>query len=292
MTTKDSVCVDFVCPRPDLSTVVYALVNGAPTLVFAAFLAWQLRASVRKLRRSQSQIMLTYYAFLWSVNLLNVVRCIVLLVETREPKAGPWNALWLLTSFALVLLEVSVVVFLLQGYMTSGREALVRTLWVSGSVAFVDTVVKLLVIRAGVPLFMYGGTVDQGVGADMRWSKWSFWMCHALCFLAMYLALLILPHTKWRDRLPARPSFYRYVFILFLYNLARFLGAILIGCHVLAGYCVYGVATFLYFALYPPLIYWTFLSDFFRDSDLDLDLLYYEEMKESGYFEDYDAAAY
>lgn len=96
--------------------------NGLPTLVFLVFLGSQLRRSVRKLRLTHSQIMLTYYATLWAVSVLNLLRCGVMMVEARYTGQAHWNALWLLTSSVSVLLEVSVVVFLLQGYLTSGSE--------------------------------------------------------------------------------------------------------------------------------------------------------------------------
>ncbi len=48
---------------------------------------------------------------------------------------------------------------------------------------------------------------------------------HTLLFLGVYAGILALPHTKWRDRLPAKPSFYRYVLVLFALNLLAGLGA-------------------------------------------------------------------
>ena len=158
-------------------------VIGLPTVLFLAFLGWRLLPSVRKLQRSQSHIMTTYYGFLWGVSLLNLMRCIALVAEDLQPSGDKYlpplllNDLWLLTRFGahipshnycpvllklplraalranvtvlfcrvglhwpmwegvlkalnfytcfplgLVMLEVSVVVFLLQGYLTSGRE--------------------------------------------------------------------------------------------------------------------------------------------------------------------------
>ena len=47
---------------------------------------------------------------------------------------------------------------------------------------------------------------------------------HTLLFLGVYAGILALPHTKWRDRLPAKPSFYRYVLVLFALNLLAGLG--------------------------------------------------------------------
>jgi hypothetical protein len=49
---------------------------------------------------------------------------------------------------------------------------------------------------------------------------------HTLLFLVVYALILALPYTKWRDRLPAKPSFYRYIIVLFGMNLLAALGAL------------------------------------------------------------------
>lgn len=64
------------------------------------------------------------------------------------------------------------------------------------------------------------------------------------------------------------------------------LGSVLIGAKLLAGYCVYGAATFLYYAAYAPLLYATFLAEFFSDEQLDIDMLYYSEMRDAGMLSD------
>ncbi len=91
-------------------------------------------------------------------------------------------------------------------------------------------------------------------------------------------------HHHHQDRLPAKPSFYRYVMLLFTYNTLRLFATMLIASHLTLGYCVYGLVGLLYTAAYPPLLYLTFLHEFFRDSfELDSELLYYEEMHDAGY---------
>ena len=132
------------------------------------------------------------------------------------------------------------------------------------------------------------GVRGSGPTADMRWSKWSFWFLHSLLFSLVYAAIMVLPFTQWRDILPAKPSFYRYVRILLVLNITGALGSLLIGSKVVEGYCVYGVASWLYYAAYPVLLYVTFLGEFFADNQLDLDMMYYSEMREAGFLqEDY-----
>lgn len=45
--------------------------------------------------------------------------------------------------------------------------------------------------------------------------------------MVVYALILALPYTKWRDRLPAKPSFYRYIIVLFGMNSLAALGALL-----------------------------------------------------------------
>ena len=92
---------------------------GLPTVLFVAFLASQLRTSITKLNHShgRNHIMITYYAFLWLTCVLNVLRCALQMWQTSPLNhVRLWNALWLTTRFGLTFLEVSVVVFLAQGY--------------------------------------------------------------------------------------------------------------------------------------------------------------------------------
>lgn len=55
----------------------------------------RLKPSLRKLHRSRSQVMLVYYAFVWAISLLNLMRCLAQLV----PATGAWNLLWLAARF-------------------------------------------------------------------------------------------------------------------------------------------------------------------------------------------------
>ena len=55
--------------------------------------------SIRKLQHLQSHIMTTYYAFLWIVGLLNLLRCFALVVEAQSSSPFLLNVLWLMTRF-------------------------------------------------------------------------------------------------------------------------------------------------------------------------------------------------
>jgi hypothetical protein len=68
-------------------------------LLLGRLQAWGLKSSLRKLQRSRSHIMATYYGFLWGITVLNLFRCILQMVQTGSSHATLWNVLWLLTRF-------------------------------------------------------------------------------------------------------------------------------------------------------------------------------------------------
>jgi hypothetical protein len=115
----------------------------------------------------------------------------------------------------------------------------------------------------------------------MRWSKWSFWLLRAGLSAAAYAAVAALPRTRWRELLPAKPGLYRYAAAMAGVYSLKALGALLIGARVGGGYCVFGAGAWLYDALYPALVYATFLAEFFSASELDADSLLYHEMHEA-----------
>lgn len=223
--------------------------------------------------------MATYYTFLWIVAFLNVIWFVLQVRQAEDGGKIFWNAMCLVVNFGMVMLEVSVVVFLSQGYLASGQNALIRTLIFAGFVAIIDTFAKAFYIfKLDIPLFL----AEEDAG---DWHKWNFWMIRSILFAIVYLLILILPHTKLRDRLPARPSFYRYVFILFMFHILSAFGSGLIGFGADLGYCLHGLTLFSYGAFYPLLLYATFLADFFVEEDLQLEDVYYSEMKDAGYFD-------
>lgn len=141
-------CVSFVDPQGSIGAkVFFNLAYGLPTLAFLGFLALRLKPALRRLVRSQSQIMRTYYSFLWVVCVLNLLRCIFQIAEssdgTSERDMKSWSFVWLVTSAGMTVMEVSVVTFLSQGYIATGKEALIRTLTISGVVALLDSIVKV-----------------------------------------------------------------------------------------------------------------------------------------------------
>lgn len=257
----------------------YNIALIAPPLGFVLFMVSQARRSISRLTHARSSIIASYYAVLWVVAILNLLWCLLQVWQGSSGKATGWNVLSLVTSFGMLLLEVSVLVFLLQGSYVSGWDALVHTLILSTSIASVDTIIKAIdIFGFGVPLF-----VDSNDTGDLQ--KWGFWLAYKLLFVAIYGSILCLPHTKWHNRLPARPAFYNYICALFLLNTVSALGCGLLASGVGMGYWIYGLTNICYHAFYPPFVYATFLADFFQEEDLHLEDVYYSEMKDAGFFD-------
>jgi hypothetical protein len=131
----------------------------------------------------------------------------------------------------------------------------------------------------------YRGSSAALLTHDTRWLKWSLKLLPAIIPVCCYSGMLLLPLTKWRDVLPARPSFFVYVEVVLCVYVSFVVGCILVGMQVGAGYCLVAATMLVYYALYHTLLYVTFVAEFFADDQLDLDLLYYSEMREAGCFD-------
>jgi len=193
-------------------------------------------------------------------------------------RAFSWNVLSLFTKSGMLFLEVSLIAFLLQGNETSGYESLARTFVISGAVVSADVLLKTIyVFGFGVSLFI---DADQGTGG-----KWGLWILHKLVLTGVYGVIVFMYHSRWRDRLPAKPAYYHYVCAMLLLNALSLFGCFLVACGAGFGLWLYNLTTVCYHSLYLPLLYATFLSDFFQEEDMLLENVYYSEMKDAGFFD-------
>jgi len=199
--------------------------------------------------------------------------------ECTPGKELVWNLLSLFTTSGMLFLEVSLVAFLFQGNYVSGLEALTKTFVVSGLVIGLDLLLKAIYLFGfGIPLFIDSNDHTHPV-------KWNLWVVHRLVLTAVYGFILFMYHSKWRERLPARPAFYNYIAVMFSLNALALFACALTGSGASFGFWLYGGTIVCYHALYLPLLYVTFLADFFQEEDLHLENVYYSEMKDAGFFD-------
>lgn len=249
------------------------------SLAFALYLAAQARKSFLKLSSGRSSIMIAYYGCLWLVSLLNVTWCSLQAWECTPGNEVAWNILSLFTTSGMLFLEVSLVAFLLQGNSATGLHALTRTFVVSGLIVGLDLLLKAIYLFGfGIPLFVDDIESPHKV-------KWGLWVVHRLVLTAVYGSIFFMYHSSWRERLPARPAFYKYVIIMLIMNALALFACGLTGNGAGFGLWLYGATIVCYHAFYLPLLYFTFLADFFQEEDLQLENGYYSEMKDAGFFD-------
>ncbi|XP_077211375.1 protein CANDIDATE G-PROTEIN COUPLED RECEPTOR 2-like [Tasmannia lanceolata] len=249
-----------------------------PSFLFVVFLLSHARKSFTKLAHGRSYIMISYYGLLWLVSVLNLAWSLLQAWQCTPGKELAWNILSLFTASGMLFLEISLLAFLLQGNHASGLEALTRTFVISGIILGADLLLKAIYLFGfGVPLFIDDDETNR--------IKWGLWVVHKLLLTAVYGIIFFMHHTRWRDKLPARPAFYNYICMMFLLNAIALFACVLIGNGAGFGFWLYNLTTICYHSLYLPFLYVIFLADFFEEEDLHLENVFYSEMKDAGFFD-------
>ncbi|KAJ9510183.1 hypothetical protein QJQ45_015656, partial [Haematococcus lacustris] len=131
---------------------------------------------------------------------------------------------------------------------------------------------------------------QEAYECDAGWHTWGFLMGHKLFLVVVYAILLVLPYTSFRDLLPAKRATKLCAALLFL-NLFAALGAVLAGCGVRFGYCVWSLAIWAYRTSLAPLLYASILWDCVHGTGSDgsdglhSGLLMWWEMRDAGVFD-------
>ncbi|KAL0900874.1 hypothetical protein Bca101_084835 [Brassica carinata] len=136
-------------------------------------------------------------------------------------------------------------------------------------------------------IYLFGFGVQLFIDNDehIQKLKWGLWVIHKLLLASIYGMIFFMYNSKHRERLPARPAFYKYITCMLALN-----GLSLFACALAAngahfGLWLFGITSVCYHAFYLPLLYVTFLADFFQEEDLNLENVYYSEMKHAGFFD-------
>ncbi|CAA0826606.1 Protein of unknown function- transmembrane-40 [Striga hermonthica] len=250
-----------------------------PSVLLVLYLGFQARRNMKKLRHRKSYVMIAYYALLWVSALLNLAWSMVQGWQCAPDKVVAWNLLSLFTECGMLSLEISIVAFLLQDNYANGLEALAHTFLITGSFVAVDLLVQAIFIFGfGVPIFINSD-------AATHWGKWSIVFFHILVLASVYCYILFVHYSKWKDKLPPRPSFYNYVVCMFIVNVVGLFASGLAGIGFGLGFWLYNFMIICRHSLYLPFLYATFLADFFQEEDWLLDNAYYSEMKDAGFFD-------
>ncbi|XP_076058048.1 transmembrane protein adipocyte-associated 1 homolog isoform X2 [Oratosquilla oratoria] len=247
---------------------VWDLLILLPTTLFFIGLLVKLNSARLKLRAVHSPIYATFYGLIWLNTLISVTRCIVSMTVNAASPSGDLagKILYVIVRFFLLATEMSVVVFAIFFGHLDNKTSIRRVLFVTSLIAFPYSVVQgvLEVVAPDedfhIPskdydLFAHGGSL--------------FWFISSLIFTMIYSFILILRMDCLRKRflfllwMPMKRAFYIYLAFLVMLNLIQSIGSGLYHVHADVGLCLVNITSWTYFSLLTPLIYYTFISEFF-----------------------------
>ncbi|KMQ97577.1 integral membrane protein gpr175 [Lasius niger] len=202
-----------------------------PNLLFLLFIAMRFNRARLKLRATSSPIFLAFYGLVICNVVISVIRCIVSMTVNAAATVGGKadKVLWVTVRFFLLSTEMSVVIFGLAFGHLDSRSSIRRVLLATSFIALAFTITQ--------------GTLE-----------------------------LVLPddtfHIPSRDFYVfghgARKSFYIYAGTLATLDLVQSIGAGFLNyTQNPVGLCIVDFTAAVYLSLFTPLVYHTFLSEFF-----------------------------
>ncbi|CAL8337812.1 unnamed protein product [Lota lota] len=232
-----------------------------PNVAFFIFLMWKLPSARAKIRLTSSPIFITFYLLVFVVAAVGITRAIVSMTVSASSAATIIDkVLWEITRFFLLAIELSVIILGLAFGHLESKSSIKRVLAITAVLALAYSITQgTLEIR--YPDHHLSAEDFNIYGHGGR----HFWLASSCFFFLVYSLIVILPKTPLRERisLPSKKSFYVYAAVLSLLNLVQGLGSALLCAEIIEGLCCVDVTTFLYFSIFAPLIYITFLRRFF-----------------------------
>ncbi|MCI4375370.1 hypothetical protein PGIGA_G00108680 [Pangasianodon gigas] len=232
-----------------------------PNVAFLVFLMWKLPSARAKIRLTSSPIFITFYILVFVVAVVGITRAIVSMTVSASSAAIIIDkVLWEITRFFLLTIELSVVILGLAFGHLESKSSIKRVLAITAVLALAYSITQ------GTLEILYP---DQHLSADdfniYGHGGRHFWLASSCFFFLVYSLIVVLPKTPIRERipLPSKRSFYVYAAILSALNMVQGLGSALLCADIIEGLCCVDVTTFLYFSVFAPLIYITFLKGFF-----------------------------
>ncbi|XP_064399502.1 transmembrane protein adipocyte-associated 1 homolog [Halichondria panicea] len=258
-------CVQVLSWRVDNTLVrVYDLVLLVLSALFLCFLLIQLVAMVRKLQGSVALFRILYF-MVFVIPTMSCLYGVVSMCIGYYTVAA--KALHTLLRGSILMTELCVVVFGLFFKFYNNKQCKLAV-----TVCIILTVAGLFTIIEGVmeyekPLhlacydfnfFTHGGMVFLFLTSIL----------FTFAYLITYGMYLFKLHERWS--LPSKKSFYRYALFLSLVNLVQTTGSLMwikggnneeVGS---AGICLTLITNVIYITTFPPVVYWIFLSNYFR----------------------------
>ncbi|XP_051874524.1 transmembrane protein adipocyte-associated 1 homolog [Pristis pectinata] len=232
-----------------------------PNVLFFAFLLWKLPSARAKIRATSSPIFTTFYILVFVVATVGITRAIVsMTVSASDVAVVTDKILWEISRFFLLATELSVIILGLAFGHLESNSSIKRVLSITTVLALGYSITQgtLEILYPDAHLSSEDFNVYGHGGRH-------FWLASSSFFFLVYSMIVILPKTPLRERisLPSKKSFYVYAGTLSVLNLIQGIGSALLCANIAAGLCCVDATTFLYFSLFAPLMYVTFLKGFF-----------------------------
>ncbi|XP_078066096.1 transmembrane protein adipocyte-associated 1 homolog [Mustelus asterias] len=232
-----------------------------PNVLFFGFLLWKLPSARAKIRATSSPIFTTFYILVFVVATVGITRAVVSMTVSASTVAIVTDKiLWEISRFFLLATELSVIILGLAFGHLESNSSIKRVLTITTVLALAYSITQgtLEILYPDAHLSPEDFNVYGHGGRH-------FWLVSSCFFFVVYSMIVILPKTPLRERisLPSKKSFYIYAAILSSLNLIQGIGSALLCANVAVGLCCVDVTTFLYFSLFAPLMYVTFLKGFF-----------------------------
>ncbi|XP_078048147.1 uncharacterized protein LOC144475769 isoform X1 [Augochlora pura] len=244
---------------------IWDVVILIPNLLFLLFIGVRFNRARLKLRATSSPIFLAFYGLVICNIVISVIRCAVSMTVNVAATVGGRadKVLWVTVRFFLLSTEMSVLIFGLAFGHLDSRSSIRRVLLATSFIALAFTITQ-----GALELVLPDDTfhIPSKDFYVFGHGGMTFWFCSSLVFTVIYLFILILPWTRLRDRLtlPTRKSFYIYAGTLATLDLVQSIGAGFLNyTQNPVGLCIVDLTAAVYLTLFTPLVYHTFLSEFF-----------------------------
>jgi len=289
--SSSSSCKRILYETLDGSTRVWDVLILIPNLIFLLFLLYRLRAARRRLAATNAPVLAAFHVLVLVCAAAGVLRCLVSIVNCNVASQTAFNGLggsgqtldkvlWVLLRAFLLATEISVMAFaLLSGHLESrgGESGVVgvrRVVGVASTVSLIFSCLQLA-MEFGHPDSAFTlDNDDESSSSLFGHGGRTFWAVSSALFAALYALVLLLPHLpvaanashSWLT-LPHKRSFYYYAGFLLVLDAVQAIACGLTESDSNAvsnpGLCLLNMATYIYFVAFPPIVYFTFMAQFF-----------------------------
>eukprot|EP00164_Ancoracysta_twista_P002535 GFYU01003377.1.p1 GENE.GFYU01003377.1~~GFYU01003377.1.p1 ORF type:complete len:296 (-),score=44.81 GFYU01003377.1:170-1057(-) len=245
----DGLCSNIVSHKVGDNWPTYEIVLGAPTVIFLVYMIIKLKRNRARLRAKNSLAMKWYFVMTWVLSAVNIARLLVHVYASQETSG---DVLWMILRFTMVFVELSVLIFFFQGFIRSSITIQRIILLSAAGAGILEGVQVVMLATYKVTLFVVTGPSALYYGT------------YSVMFAVVYIIILALRCTKYKQYLPAKRKFLYYNLFMLLVHILSSVGSFMVYDSLDAGYCLAGVSWLGYYAFYPQMLYFCFLRNFLK----------------------------